>query len=121
MAQDNRRFIYLLNIAQRRVENWARSEKREPTATQAAALFVLGRKGGGLVSDIARELGLGLPGASGLVDRMVAAGLVVRHADERDGRSQRLLLSERGRAERVAAVATAPDVNARLMDGFTKA
>jgi DNA-binding MarR family transcriptional regulator len=121
VAKRNHRFIYLLNVAQRRVQNWARVEKGATTAAQAGALFVLGRDGGGLVGDVARALGLGLPGASGLVDRMVEAGLVVRRPDERDGRSHRLHLTQRGRAERVAAMAAAAEMNHRLSDGFTEA
>jgi DNA-binding MarR family transcriptional regulator len=73
-----------------------------------------------LVGDVARALGMGLPGASGLVDRMVDAGLIERRADDRDGRSWRLFLTKRGSAMRVVAQTAAADINAQLVGGFTE-
>ncbi len=120
MPSCDRRFIYLLSVAHRRVSQWARAEKGELTASQAGALFVIGREDGALVGDVARALDVGLPGASGLVDRMEAAGLLERRPDPRDGRSSRLFLTARGRAARVRAVAAAAEINARLVKGFTE-
>ena len=120
MAKVERRFVYLLSVAHRRVQNWMRNEKGETTAAQAGVLFLLGRKDGALVGDVARSLGLGVPGASGLVERMVDARLVERRPDERDGRSSRLYLTKSGSALRVNAMSAAADVNARLVDGFTE-
>jgi DNA-binding MarR family transcriptional regulator len=117
MARADRRFVYLLSVASRRVQG---ATQGEITAPQAGVLFLLGKKEGALVGEVARTLGLGLPGASGLVDRMVEAGLVERRADERDGRSWRLHLTKRGAAMRVVAVAAAADINARLVAGFTE-
>jgi len=120
MAKAERRFVYLLSLAERRVRNRMRSLSGDTTAAQAGVLFLLGQKEGALVGDIAKGLGLGLPGASGLVDRTVAAGLVERRPDEHDGRSYRLFLTPLGRTARLTAIDTAAEMNAQLTEGFTE-
>lgn len=120
MAKAERRFVYLLSLAERRVRNRMRSLSGDTTAAQAGVLFLLGQKEGALVGDVAKALGLGLPGASGLVDRTVAAGFVERRPDEHDGRSFRLFLTPLGRTVRLTAITTAAEMNARLTEGFTE-
>lgn len=120
MAKAERRFLYLLSLAERRIRGSMRSETGDITAAQAGVLFVLGHNDGALVGDVAKELGLGLPGASGLVDRTVAAGLVERRRDENDGRSFRLFLTPHGRATRTTAISTAAELNQKLTEGFTE-
>ena len=66
-------------------------------------------------------LDLGLPGISGLAERMVEAGLIDKRADPADGRASRLWLTAAGRKELARAKAGAADINARLMDGFSDA
>ena len=120
MAKAERRFLYLLSLAERRIRGSMRSETGDITAAQAGVLFVLGHNDGALVGDVAKELGLGLPGASGLVDRTVAAGLVERRPDENDRRSFRLFLTPHGRATRTNAIATTAELNQKLTEGFTE-
>ncbi len=55
------------------------------------------------VTDLAAALGIDQPRASKLVAATVAAGLLRREADQRDGRRSRLVLTPAG-AERLAAV-----------------
>jgi DNA-binding MarR family transcriptional regulator len=117
----DRRFIYLLNVAQRRVQHWTREQYGEITAAQAGALFVLGKADGVLIGEVARMLGTGASATTGLLDRMEAAGLVERRPDENDGRAARLFLTAKGRTARVAAKARATAINARLVDGFSDA
>jgi DNA-binding MarR family transcriptional regulator len=114
------RFVYLLSIAHRRVQSWMQAEHPDATAAQAGVLFVLGKKPGAGVGDVARGLSMGLPGASGLVDRMVESRLIERRPDERDGRSWRLFLTKSGEAMRVVAQAATAEINARLVAGFSE-
>ena len=120
-SSPERRFVYLLSVAQRRVQNWTRAgEHREVTSAQAGVLFLLGQEEGVLMGDVARTLGLGPSGATGLIDRMEQAGLVERRPDETDGRAARLFLTSQGRALRTVAKERAASVNARLTEGFSE-
>ena len=119
-AEPERRFIYLLSVANRRVQNWPRhGDKGEVSSAQAGVLFLLGEAEGVLMGDVARALGLGPSGATGLIDRMEQARLVERRADERDGRAARLFLTDQGRALRTEAKLRAAAINAELTDGFS--
>ncbi len=97
-AQKDHRLIYLLNVAQRRVQRAlvSRSPDSVPPA-QAGLLFVLGRQDGVLMNEAGTALDLGPAGISGLVDRMTAAGLVERRADVSDARASRIFLTQKGR------------------------
>ena len=117
----DRRFIYLLTLAQRRVQQWGREPGETVTAAQAGVLFTLSADKGAPMGEIARALGIGGPGLSGRVDRMEAAGLVRRGPDARDARATRVALTDAGRIAREAAKARAGAVDARLVEGFTEA
>ena len=67
------------------------------TFTQLRALSIIARRQPVRVSDLARELEVGLGAASALVDRMVRHGLVTRRPDEQDRRIVLLETSARGR------------------------
>jgi DNA-binding MarR family transcriptional regulator len=116
-----RRLIYLLNVAQRRVQRFVASQHRGATPAQSGLLFVLGKQDGLSMGEAGAALDLGLPGISGLAERMVEAGLIEKHADPADGRASRLWLTAAGRKELSRAKTGAADINARLMDGFTEA
>ena len=60
-------------------------------------LRVLASAPGSRVVDLAQDIGISPGGASKLVDRLVAAGLVARDVDEADRRSSRLHLTPVGR------------------------
>lgn len=64
---------------------------------QAPALLMLSLHGPRRISDLARDLDLGKPAATTLVERMEKAGLVSRTANERDGRASIIAPTERGR------------------------
>jgi DNA-binding MarR family transcriptional regulator len=115
----NRRFVYLLNVAQRRLQRWSESRPDGATAAQAGVLFTVDTEAGVLIGDIARSLGAGPSGISGLVDRMEAADLVRRASDPEDGRAVRLFLTEKGLAARNVAKTRAAAMNARLVEGFS--
>ena len=114
--------IFLLNVAQRRVQRVVAGQSpRGVTAAQAGLLFVLGRRDGALLGEAGAALDLGMPGISGLVERAVEAGLVEKRPDPDDGRAWRLWLTASGRRALERATAGAAALNARLMEGFTDA
>jgi DNA-binding MarR family transcriptional regulator len=121
-AAKDHRLIYLLTVAQRRVQRAvAASAVESVSPAQAGLLFVLGRQDGILMGEAGAALDLGPAAISGLVDRMVAAGLVGRRADERDARAFRIYLTAKGRKARLRAKQTARATNARLAQGFSEA
>jgi DNA-binding MarR family transcriptional regulator len=116
------RLIYLLSVAQRRLQRWmAAQPAREVTPAQAGLLFILGKQDGALMGEVGAALDLGPAGISGLVDRSAAAELVERRADREDGRAWRVWLTPKGRTALAQAKANAAQVNAALTDGFTSA
>jgi len=121
-AATHHRLIYLLTVAQRRLQRFmAAQPDSEVTPAQAGLLFILGRQDGILMGEAGVALDLGPAGISGLVDRMAAAKLVERRADREDGRAFRIWLTPKGRAALSRAKAGAAEVNARLAEGFTSA
>ncbi len=121
-ARPDRRLVFLLNVAQRRLQRWVatRTERNGVTAAQSGLLFILGQRDGVLMGEAGTALDLGPPGISGLVDRMTAAGLIKRRADPEDGRAWRLWLTPAGRAALAQSKAGLSEINARLTDGFTE-
>lgn len=119
----DRRLIFLLSVAQRRVQRFAaaQSANGRVTAAQSGLLFVLGRQDGVLMGEAGAALDLGMPGISGLVERAVEAGLIEKRADPDDGRVWRLWLTPAGRRALTRAKAAAAELNARLSEGFSEA
>ena len=119
----NHRLVFLLNVAQRRLQRHvaARSGDSGVTAAQSGLLFVLGQQDGVPMSAAAAALDLNPPGISGLVDRMTAAKLIQRRADPQDGRAWRLWLTPAGRAALAQTKAELAGINARLTEGFSDA
>jgi DNA-binding MarR family transcriptional regulator len=123
MTAPDRRLIWLLSRAQRRV--MARSDAAllalGLTATQAGALFCIRREEGITVGDLAHELDLAQSAASGLAQRLENAGLATRSPDPADGRAIRLALTRSGRRRREEAIRIAHESNAALNAGMTEA
>ena len=117
----DRRLIFLLSVAQRRVQRFIAAEAREGgvTSAQSGLLFVLGGRDGVLMGEAGAALDLGMPGISGLAERMVEAGLIEKRADPADGRAWRLWLTAAGRKALARTKAGAAELNARLMEGFS--
>jgi DNA-binding MarR family transcriptional regulator len=122
-ARREHRLVFLLSVAQRRLQRWIATQTQQSgvTAAQSGLLFVLGQRDGVLMGEAGAALDLGPPGISGLVDRMTAANLIRRRADPDDGRAWRLWLTPAGRAALAQSKAGLTEVNARLTDGFTDA
>jgi len=122
-ARREPRLVFLLTVAQRRLQRWmaARAQASGVTAAQSGLLFILGQRDGVLMGEAGAALDLGPPGISGLVDRMTAANLIRRRADPDDGRAWRLWLTPAGRAALAQSKTGLTEINARLTDGFTDA
>jgi len=116
------RLIYLLSVAQRRLQRWmAAQPQNEVTPAQAGLLFILGKQDGVLMGEAGAALDMGPAGISGLVDRSAAAKLVERRADREDGRAWRVWLTAKGRNVLAQAKADTAAINAALTEGFTSA
>jgi DNA-binding MarR family transcriptional regulator len=122
-SRPDRRFVFLLNVAQRRLQRWVAAQAPDSgaTAVQSGLLLVLGQRDGVLMGEAGAALDLGPPGISGLVERMIAAKLIQRRPDPEDGRAWRLWLTPAGRAALAATKAGLSEINARLTDGFSDA
>ncbi|GAA3337743.1 MarR family winged helix-turn-helix transcriptional regulator [Amorphoplanes nipponensis] len=105
-------------IAIRRSQSRRALSRLVPQADQVIfgvldALEELGRPA--TVGDVAAALGVDQPRASRLVARAVEQGLVVRRADQRDGRRTLLALTEPGRSHLASAHRTRQQVFAGAM------
>lgn len=120
MTAPNRRMLWLLAHAQRRVT--AASDLTladlDLTSTQAGALFCF-REEGLLIGELAAALDLAQSAASGLASRLEDAGLVTRGEEKGDGRAARLRLTPAGKRKRDEAARRAHTANTRLLQGFT--
>ena len=121
-AVKHHRLIYLLSVAQRRLQRWMAAQPgSEVTPSQAGLLFILARQDGVLMGEAGAALDLGPAGISGLVDRMGAVRLVERRADRDDGRAFRVWLTPKGRGAAARAKIAAAEVNTVLTEGFSSA
>lgn len=96
----DRRLYLLIEIAARRLHRDADarlSAEAGVTASQAAVLFLLLRRGERRMGAIGEVLALGAPAVTGLVGRMEKAGLVSRRKDAADRRGALVDLTETGR------------------------
>jgi DNA-binding MarR family transcriptional regulator len=123
----DRRLIFLLNVAQRRLQRFVAAQaprsgvKGGVTPAQSGLLFVLGKRDGVLMGEAGAALDLGMPGISGLADRMVEAGLIEKRADPNDGRAWRLWLTQAGRKALARTKVSVAELNVRLTEGFSEA
>jgi DNA-binding MarR family transcriptional regulator len=119
----DRRLIYLLNVAQRRLQRFVAAQTKAGgvTSAQSGLLFVLGKRDGVLMGEVGAALDLGPPGISGLAERMVEAGLIEKRADSDDGRASRLWLTAAGKKALARTKSGVAELNARLAEGFSDA
>jgi DNA-binding MarR family transcriptional regulator len=92
--------------AMRQIRAVARSQVSGLSVPSFRSLVYLERHPGAGLTALAEHLGVTLPGASGMVGRLVAAGLVDRAVDPNERRRITIVLTDAGRA-RVAASAAA--------------
>ncbi len=84
------------------------------TMPQAKVLYLLGASGELHMSELVTRLGVSLSTVSGLVDRVVEAGLAVRHDDQADRRQVVVGLTPAG----VEFIDRFRELNAREMRGL---
>jgi len=72
---------------------------------QWRALVVVGHRGGARVGEVAARIGMSMPSASRLVDRLEARGYVATSRDPRDGRGLIVTLTGHGAEVRRAVMA----------------
>lgn len=113
------RFVYLLNLAHRRVQAAIQAEGSGASAARAGLLMAIPKSGTPMV-ELGRQLGLGAPALSGLIDRTIRAGLIERRPDPMDGRAWLITLTEDGLAGRRLAVESAKRLNAKLVADFSE-
>ncbi len=126
--QPRHRFIFLLNSAQRRLQQWIALQQAEaasggvpaPSPAQAAVLFVLTKNDGCTMGELAQTLDLGPSAMSGLIQRMETMGWVLRQPCPEDGRTQRVWLLPEGQAQMPALKRAMQGINGRLSEGFTE-
>jgi DNA-binding MarR family transcriptional regulator len=70
---------------------------RDVSTSQREVLFMVGKRTGRSVAEIADELGLAPNSVSTIVTQLVAAGLLVRETDPQDRRVGRLTVTPRAR------------------------
>ena len=113
------RFIYLLNVAQRRVEAAIQEGGDGKSAARSGLLFALHANGDAIaMAELGAALDIGPSTLSGLVDRMARDGLVERRQDPNDGRAWQIALTENGKMARAEAVRATRQLNDILADGF---
>ena len=123
------RLIYLLNSAQRRLQQFVAAEQERvardglapPSPAQSGVLFVLAKTDGATMGALAQALDLAPSAVSGLVQRMEALGWVLRRASEVDARTQQVWLQPPGRALLPALQKALARINERLTGEFTPA
>ena len=124
---DRPRLIFLLNSAQRRLQQWMTAQQawstdaggHAPSSAQSGVLFALAKADGATMGQLAEALDLAPSAVSGLIQRMEALHWVQRRPCPDDARVQRVWLLEAGRDQLPALKQALQHVNARLHEGFT--
>jgi len=83
----------------------AQAAPADLTFQQWRALVVVGHRGGVRVGELATRVGMSMPSASRLVDRLEARGYVSTSRDPRDGRGTIVALTDHGAEVRHAVMA----------------
>jgi DNA-binding MarR family transcriptional regulator len=121
------RLIFLLNSAQRRLQQFIAAEQERaaragmgaPSPAQSGVLFVLAREDGATMGQLSQALDLAPSAMSGLVQRMEAQGWVARRASALDARTQHVWLQPSGRALLPALDKALRRINDRIAGAFT--
>lgn len=123
------RFIYLLNSAQRRLQQWIGTQQAEldsagtlaATAANSGVLLVLDKSDGVSMGELAMALDLAPSAVSGLIGRMEVLDWVCRQPCHNDARAQRVWLRPAGRAKLPSVHRALARINSYLSDGFSDA
>lgn len=113
----DRRLFLLIEIAARKLNREADRRLKDEagvSAAQAGVLFLLLRRGKRRMGDLSRTLSLNPPAVTGLIDRMIKAGLVKKSTDKSDARGAKVALTANGAEAAERADQTLRDLNAEL-------
>ena len=88
---------------------------------QGRILYVLWRNDGVPISTLSRETGLATTTLTSMLDRMEAAGLIVRNRGDRDRRKVLIYLTEAARGLEREYNAVSEEISNIYYKGFTKA
>ncbi|MCK9689023.1 MarR family winged helix-turn-helix transcriptional regulator [Scleromatobacter humisilvae] len=121
------RLIFLLNSAQRRLQQFIAAEQERaaragtgaPSPAQSGVLFVLAKEDGATMGRLSQALDLAPSAMSGLVQRMEALHWVERRASDVDARTQQVWLQPAGRVLLPALAKALGRINDALFDKFT--
>lgn len=124
---DRPRLIFLLNSAQRRLQQWMTAQQawatasggNAPTSAQSGVLFALAKADGATMGQLAEALDLAPSAVSGLIQRMEALHWVQRRPCPDDARTQRVWLQDAGRTQLPALKQALRRINTRLYEGFS--
>jgi DNA-binding MarR family transcriptional regulator len=112
LVAENEQLIADIMGAQQRLQHLFAYDRSDPlfsshlTLSQLKILLLLHRSGGMSGRELAERTGVGLAALSGMIDRLVTNGLVIRQEDPHDRRVRRISLSARG-AEIIGSIITA--------------
>ncbi len=104
-----REMIEVIPLGTRWVRSSVRRQNPSWSVPQLVTLGYLRNHPGASLSEVATQLGIGLPSASTLVSRLVEQGHVDRREDPAERRRTVLTLTRRGRAELEAALQASGD------------
>jgi DNA-binding MarR family transcriptional regulator len=129
MTQRPPRLIFLLNSAQRRLQQWIGAQHLQstqagaatPTPAQSGVLFVLAKEDGATMGHLASALDLAPSAVSGLIGRMEAMHWVARHPCPEDGRTQRVWIQPSGLEQLPPLREAMSRINRQLTASFTEA
>jgi DNA-binding MarR family transcriptional regulator len=125
--QNKPRLIFLLNSAQRHLQQWIaqqtdrlkRGDAPVPSPAQSGVVFALGQADGATMGELALALDLALRRSHPGLQRIEALDWVARHPCPNDGRTQRVWLRPAGQQLLPLLKQATQRINARLAEGFT--
>ncbi len=119
----DRRLFFLMDRAHMKLSQRAEAELSRGanvSTAQAAVLVYLGYHDGCSLTELAEGTGRKNAAISGLVDRMIAAGLLERKKSYGDRRTRTVNLTDAGWAKREAVMDVFRDFNTSLAKGLSE-
>ncbi len=87
---------------------------------QGRILYVLWNHDGAAISELSRQTGLAVTSLTSMLDRMEAAGLIVRDRGDRDRRKIRIFLTGKAKKLETSYNEVSDDMNAVFYKDFTE-
>ncbi len=115
------RLVLRLSLAEKAVRRWvdARAGEAGVGMAGAGALFTLEQQGSASISQVAGAIHASPAAATGLIQRLEKAGLILRSPDPKDARASLLTLTDDGKTAAQRAHRIVDELNAGITHGFT--